>query len=222
MDRRDAASAWRRLCGSLAARRRLVVAVLVGIAVLSGLQALRPTPTATRRVWVAAHDLRGGEPLGRADLHLEALPATDVPAGALVADTAIIGRLLAAPMRRGEPFTDVRILTASLLAAGGAPGDVAVPVRVADGAATLALVHAGEHVDVIAAPDADSGTPSTAVTVVHDVLVLATPSHDAAAAGGESADVAGLVVLETTSGQAALLARAAGTAQLSIAVRRGP
>lgn len=221
MDRRDAASAWRALCGALASRRRPVVAVLVGIAVLSGLQALRPAATATRPVWVAAHDLSGGEPLTRADLQREALPVTDVPGGALPSDKAIVGRLLAAPMRRGEPFTDVRILTASLLAETGVAGDVAVPVRVADGAAMLALVHTGDHVDVLATPDADNGTLSTAFTVVHDVLVLATPGHDAAG-DGESSDVAGLVILETTSGQAAALARAAGTDQLSVAVRRGP
>jgi pilus assembly protein CpaB len=112
MDRPDATSAWRALCSALASRRRPVVAVLVGIAVLSGLQALRPAAAATRPIWVAAHDLSGGEPLTRSDLHLEDLPVTEVPAGAPHTETAIVGHLLAAPMRRGEPFTDVRILTA--------------------------------------------------------------------------------------------------------------
>jgi len=44
------------------------------------------------------------------------LPRALVPAGALLLDEAALGRLVAGPVRRGEPLTDVRLLGAGLLA----------------------------------------------------------------------------------------------------------
>jgi pilus assembly protein CpaB len=221
MDRRGSTTGWRAFGARVALRRRLVVAVLTGIAVVSGLSALRPSPAPTQRVWVAAHDLTGGEPLAADDMRIERLPVPDVPTGTVPATTVVAGKLLAAPMTRGEPLTDVRILSSSLLSATAAPADVAVPVRVADGPATLALVHVGDVVDVIAAPDPDAGGPPTSFTVVRDVRVLATPSRDAASDTG-AGDTAGLLIVETTGAQAASLAEASTGAQLSIAVRRQP
>jgi pilus assembly protein CpaB len=205
----------------IALRRRLVVAAFSGLAVVSGLSAVRPSAAPTQRVWVAARDLPGGEPLASTDLRIERLPIPDVPAGAVSTSSRVTGKLLAAPMRRGEPLTDVRILSSSLLSATDAPGDVAVPVRVADGPATLALVHVGDMVDVIAAPDPDSGGPPTTFTVVRDVRVLAVPASDGAD-DTSSGDTAGLLIVETTGTQAARLAEASTGAQLSIAVRRQP
>lgn len=219
MDRRGAAAGWRALSSRLAFRRRLVVAILTGIAVVSGLSALRPSPPPTQPVWVAARDLPGGEPLASGDIRIERLPTADVPADAFSANTNLVGRLLAAPMRRGEPLTDVRILSASLLTATDEPDDVAVPVRVADGPATLALVHAGDLIDVIAAPDSGTGGRPASFTVVHDVRVLATPTHDNDPGSG---DTGGLLIVEASNRQAARLAQAATGARLSIAVRRGP
>jgi pilus assembly protein CpaB len=220
MDLHDLLAAWRSAAGQLALRRRLVVAILTGVAVLAGLSSLRPAPAPTVRVWAAARDLSGGEPLAIADVTVERLPTADVPADAIEPGTRVVGRLLAAPMRRGEPLTDVRLLSASLLSATGAAGDVAVPVRVADGPAALVLVHAGDLVDVIAASDAGDGAPTTTADVVHDVRVLATPTRDDGA--DDAGDTAGLLIVEATNQQAAALAQAAGDARLSVAVQRAP
>lgn len=217
MDRRGGVG-WRRLSSQLASRRRLVVAILTGIAVVSGLSALRPAPAPTQRVWVAARDLSGCEPLTTSDVRIQPLPTVDLPADALRAGSPVIGRLLAAPMRRGEPLTDVRLLGPALLSATGEPGDVAVPVRVADGPATLALVHAGDRIDVIAAPDAEAGGRPATFTVVHDVRVLATPTNDDPSGSG---DAAGLLIVAASDHQAATLAEIATGARLSVAVRRG-
>lgn len=211
----DLSDSWLRLRRLVAARRRLVVAGLVGLAVVCGLSALRPAPVATRRVWVAARDLSGGRPLTAADLLAKSLPRTDVPAGAFLASGRLVGRLLAAPVRRGEPLTDVRLLSASLLAARGEPGDVAVPVHVADVASALALVHTGDRVDVIAATDAVSGVASQASTVARGLTVLAPPStRDAGGDGG------GVLIVAASSQTAAALAGAATDARLSVAVER--
>lgn len=176
-----------------------------------------------QRVWVAARDLPGGAPLAAGDIRSEPLPRSDVPAGALQPTASVVGRLLAAPMRRGEPLTDVRLLSPSLLSATDQPDDVAVPVRVADGPAALALVHAGDLVDVIAAADPGDGGPATSSAVVHDVRVLATPAHDNGGSDGTASDeTAGLLIVEATNRQAADLAEAASGARLSVAVRRQP
>jgi Flp pilus assembly protein CpaB len=211
---------WRVVTARLALRRRLLVAVLTGIGVVCGISAARPTPPPTRSVGVAARDLPGGEPLAAADLAPRRLPSADVPDATLPASVSPVGRLLAAPMRRGEPLTDVRLLSPSLLTATDQPGAVAVPVRVADGPAALALVHAGDLVDVLATSDAGAGDPLAGSTVVHDVRVLATPAHDAAADNGGSPDSAGLLIVAASPRQAAALAQAAAGARLSVAVRR--
>lgn len=195
--------------------RRLLAAALTAVAVAAGLSAVAPKPPRTLGVWAAARDLPGGAPLGAADVAVRALRAVDVPAGALRADDRVVGRLLAAPVRRGEPLTDVRLLGPSLLNALGRPGLVAVPVRIADGSAAAALVRAGDVVDVLAAADPSGGGPAAPSTVAAAVRVLAVPARDAA--GG---DPGGLVVVAATPAQAAALAQASAGTRLSLALQR--
>src|SRR3954451_16412174 len=161
--------------------RRSIAAVLAGLAVLASLAALAPKRPPTRMVWTAAHDLAGGAPIRAADVALSRLPVTAVPAGALQAGSTVVGRLLAAPVRRGDPLTDVRLRGPSLLAALGRPGQVAVPVRLADGAAAAALARPGEVVDVLAVGSLDDSTAVAEPTVVAgSVTVLAVPGRDGA------------------------------------------
>jgi Flp pilus assembly protein CpaB len=220
---------WRELHARLAQPRRLIVAALVGVAAICGIDAARPPSVASRQVWVAARDLSGGQPLGPTDLRLERMPAIEVPSGALPPGGSLTGRLLAAPVRRGEPITDVRLLSPTLLSALDQPGLVAVPVRVADGPATLAVVRAGDRVNVIAASDPSTGEESTGAAVVHDVRVLAIPSQmdpsaiDAGDGDGGSGSGSGsgsVLIVAATPHQAAALAQAAATSRLSVAVRR--
>ncbi len=203
-----------RTATALGGRRRLLAAGLAAVAVVAGLRAVTPAPAATVSVWAAAHDLAGGRPLTVGDLRRVALPTGAVPAGALRATADVVGRLLAAPVRRGEPLTDVRLLEPALLAALPEPGLVAVPVRVADGSAAAALVGPGDVVDVLAAGDPTAGGARDATTVAAGVRVLAVP-----AAAGRDGD-AGLVVVATTDRQAAALAQASASARLSLALRR--
>jgi Flp pilus assembly protein CpaB len=198
--------------------RRLLAALLCGIAVVCAITAARPAAEPTARVWVAEHDLSGGALLTSSDVALRRFPTGVVPAGALPAAADVVGRLLAAPMRRGEPLTDVRLVSTALLDAIDRPGDVAVPVRVADGTATRALVHAGDTVDVIATTDPADGVAATGSAVVHDVRVLATPTTDADPGSG---DAVGLLIVAASPRQAAALAGASTDARLSVEVR-GP
>jgi Flp pilus assembly protein CpaB len=177
-----------------------------------GVSAARPHAMPTRAVWVAARDLGGGSPLHPGDVRIARFPIGLTPVGALPASRPVVGRMLAAPVRRGEPLTDLRLLSPSLLDALGAGPDVAVPVRVTDGSATLALVQAGDRVDVIAIADPSAGQSPTAAGVVQDVRVLAVADQT-------SEDGAGVVIVAATPAQAATLAGIPAGSVVSVALR---
>lgn len=186
-------------------RRALLAGGLTAAAVALGLPTVAPTADPGVRVVAAARDLLPGEPLAEQDLVEVEVPRDVVPSGAVTDAPAVVGRLVAGPVRRGEPLTDVRLLGASLVPAGGL---VAAPVRVAD-PATGALVRPGDRVDVLAA--APEGGPLASV-VAADVGVLAVPAL--ADDTGEGA----LLVLAASPTTAARLAAAAVTGRLSVAV----
>jgi Flp pilus assembly protein CpaB len=232
----------RRLRRAVARHRRLVAAGLAAAAVLAALTAVRPAAPATATVWVAARDLSGGVPLSAGDLRPAAIAHDLVPAGAVPDGAAVAGRTLAAPLRRGEALTDVR-LVGGALAEGYGAGLVAAPVRLADGAAA-ALLRPGDLIDVLAAdPPTELGAPRgperAARTVAVGARVALVPGGRADGArdawdgggagglGGGLADAAGdaagggLVVLAVPRSTAARLAQAAATSRLSVVLRPG-
>lgn len=108
-------------------RRRLIAAVLVGLATLAILRALAPPAPESVEVAVAARDLPAGTLLVPDDVTLVSYPAGVVPEA--LAPTSV-GRVLAAPVTRGEPVTSVRLVGAALVEAD--PGDTALPLRLPD------------------------------------------------------------------------------------------
>ena len=226
---------WADLQRLVAARRRLVAACLVGLSVLSALSVLRPAPPPTVAVLAAARDLVPGAALALEDLRTVALPPAAVPSGALRPGAPVLGRVVAGPVRQGEPLTDVRLVGPSLLAAADAAGSVAVPVRFADPGA-VALLRPGDRIDVLAVPNdsgldlatppgtggappaTSAGAPARPATgaarvVAAGVVVLAVPAPDATGFG-EGA----LVVVACAPGVARALAAAAATERLSPAL----
>ncbi|MBE1533933.1 SAF domain-containing protein [Actinomadura algeriensis] len=132
----------------LARSRRPLAALFAAAAAWLALLALRPGPPPAVRVLAAARDLPAGATLAPSDVRPVSLPPESVPSGALRADAA--GRVLAGPMRRGEPLTDVRVIGDRLLRGYG-PDKVATPIRIAD-ADTARLLRPGDRIDVLAAP----------------------------------------------------------------------
>lgn len=193
--------------------RRLATALLAAIAAILAISVIRGDGAPTVGVWVAARDLGGGEPLHRSDLALEPLPRSAVPGGALTTEAPPVGVMLGAPVRRGEPLTDVRLLSPYLLAAAASPRDLAVPVRLTDGPAALALVSAGERVTIIAAGDNGIGSGAQVRTVVSALRVLAVPGQSGDSSGG-------LIIVAATPRQAVQLARIPAGDRVSVAVRR--
>lgn len=150
-------------------RRRALAAVLAGVAVLGALRVSAPPPVATVPVTVAGRDLAAGVVVTAADLAVVDLPPGSVPDGLAEAP---VGRTLAAPLRRGEPVTDVRLVGPGL--AAGYPGLTLVPVRFPD-AAAVGVLRPGDRIDVVAAdPRAGDAETVAAGAVVVTLLADAT------------------------------------------------
>lgn len=152
----------------------------MGVAALATLRTVAPPPPPTQTVTVAARDLPAGTVLEADDLTRAAYARGTAPDGVVADDAAVAGRTLASPLRRGEPVTDVRLLTPDLMA--GHPGRVAVPVRVVDPAA-VELLRVGDAVDLLSADPA----AGTVETVARAAPVVALPEHgDGSGSGGVS------------------------------------
>ena len=147
-------------------RRRLIAAALAAAGTLVALRTLAPPPAETVDVLVAARDLPSGTRLTDDDVVVRAFPTDLAPSGAA---TAALGRVLAAPIGRGEVLTDVRVVGPGLALAQA--GETILPVRLPD-AGMASLLRAGDEIDLVAT---DPGTGSSTV-VAHDVTVLATPT----------------------------------------------
>jgi Flp pilus assembly protein CpaB len=149
--------------------------VLAVAAVLAGVHELRPPPPRVEAVLTAARDLPAGTTLSRDDL-----TAVDYAVGTAPTGLArnVVGRVLAAPVRAGEPLTDVRLVGTPLAAAY--PDAVAVPLRLPD-AGMAALLHVGDRIDLVAADPQGS----VARVVATDLVVVALPApHDESASSG--------------------------------------
>lgn len=214
--------ARRELHRAVAWHRGLVAGGLAAASVAFTIAALSPAPPRTEQVWTAAHDLAAGAALTAVDLRSLAVPPSAVPAGALRPGAALEGRLLAGPVRRGEPLTDVRLVGPSLLSALGTGGSprVAVPVRIAD-AGSVSLVRPGDVIDVLAAAGARgsggvTSSPGVSASVVaRDVPVL-TVAGGNAEAGHDAGSDGALIVVATTPEVATRLAGAGADARLSL------
>jgi pilus assembly protein CpaB len=131
--------------------RRAAAAVLVGLAVVLALTPGQEGSADDAAVVVAARDLTPGSVLEANAVTLRGLPVHAVPEGAVRTLAAVLGRTLAAPVRRGEPLTDVRLTGSDLVRAVTTdPGAVSVPLRLAD-PDVAALLHPGTAVDVVTA-----------------------------------------------------------------------
>ena len=154
-------------------RRRLLAALLVGVAALAAVRAAAPPPPPTVAVIVASRDLAAGAVLDAGDVTTRRFPAGSAPDDLAPAP---VGRVLAAPVSRGEPLTAVRLVGPPL--ARAQTGQAVLPVRVSD-SGVAALLRPGDQVDLLAT---DPATGSTRV-LADGVTVLAVPDEPEAAAG---------------------------------------
>jgi Flp pilus assembly protein CpaB len=158
--------------------RRLLGALLAGLATWLVVQAATAPPPGTVPVWTARHDLPSGTVLTRADLSRTDFAPGSVPAAAVGSPGAVLGRTLATPLGRGEPITPSHLTGSESLA--GYPGRSAVAVRVPD-AEVVALLTPGQQVTLVATDPQGGGAPQR---VVDDAAVLAVPRVAEGTGGG--------------------------------------
>lgn len=128
--------------------RRVAAAALVAFATVLALYPQR-AHFAGDIVVVAARDLSPGTVIEASQLTLRRLPAEAIPDGAARSAAVVLGRTLAAPVRRGEALTDVRLTGPDLVrSVADDPGMVSVPLRLAD-PDVATLLRAGLTVDVV-------------------------------------------------------------------------
>jgi pilus assembly protein CpaB len=199
-----------RLRRSYLRHRRLVVAASAAVAVVCIVHVVAPRSPPGAPVVVAARDLSAGTVLRPGDVRLVRIDQRLVPVGADTSVATVQGRSIAGPMRAGEPLTDRRLVGRALVL--GYPGDVvAAPVRIQD-ADAVALLRVGDRVDVYSATG-DQSEPAR--RVVSDAPVVTLPAPDS---GGDT-HAGALVVLAVSRAEAAMLAQASATTQLSVSLR---
>lgn len=189
------------------ARRRVLAAVFAGLAVLTGIGAVRPPPPPSDAIVVAARDLPAGTVLAARDLRLTELPPGALPDGRFASVEPVVGEMVAAPVRRGEPLTDVRLVQDSLLQ-GYPRGSVLSSIRIAD-ASSLVGVRVGDTVNVLASDPAAQRPPRTLAVGIQ----VASMSRPQESIGSSDAMVLRVAVPEETA-----LALADATVHESLAV----
>lgn len=175
-------------------KRRIIAAVLavVGLFLLFGLS--RGSAGESVKTLVSIHEIASGAVIQADDVALRDLPIHLIADGSFHARGEAIGQLAVGAIRRGEVITDARVVSPSLLADDGL---VAIAVTLND-LANAQLVHAGDHVDVLASAGTSmvSSDQVPARTMASDVEVLSTRTHDAS----------GVVVLAVSAADARAIA----------------
>jgi len=182
------------------------------------LEALRPPVGPPATVVIAASRLPEGTVLAAGMLEVSSAPKRYVPPGAVSDPSAVVGRVLTAPIDPGE------ILTASRLAAAGA-GPVAALVPVGRRAVVVpsglppGTVRAGDRVDVYATYGGGRSYTDLAASGLQVLRVLGASGGVGVSASATGAGNAGIsLVLLADPETVRRLAYARAFAQLSVAI----
>ena len=170
-----------------------------------------------RRVVVAAHDLALGQSVSAADVRTEPRYAREIPSEAVTDVGKAIGRVVAVPVLRDSIVFGAHLARPDRTGLDGVvpAGDRAVHVVPKDGFRPPR----GTIVDVLAAFDPSAvtvaGAGNAAVVVAQAALVVDV-DHDAS--GDTSNDAGAGVTMVVTENEARVIAFAAATADLTLAV----
>lgn len=185
--------------------RRLAVALLLCAAIGLAVQQLTPAPALTQAVLAAARDLPAGQTLTLADVMEVHFPQELLPAGSFSNSSALEGKQLAAPVRKGQLFADSQLLGPGLLA-GSPAGSAAVPLRLAD-PSSIRLLSAGQLINVVLTGGNGFEQRAPSQVLAEQVPVLWTSSGGGAPGQWlDAGDPDGLIVVAANAEQARSLA----------------
>ncbi len=164
----------RRVRRAVMRHRPLLVAALLAAALVAAVAAARPPAGPAEPVAVAERDLASGQVLTADDVTAVEMDPELVPTGTYSPAEAPLTRVVAGPVRRGEPITDVTVVGPGL-AAGLPAGHVLTTVSVRTAADTL--VRSGDVVRVVATDPRGA----TSEVVSHAATVVVVPETDPSA-----------------------------------------
>lgn len=203
----------RRLGGWLNRNRRLAVALLLCAAAGITVHQLTPAPAHTVTAVAAARDLPAGHTLGGTDVTAVSVPPSVLSSGTFAKAAEVNGKQLAAPLRKGQLFTDAQLVGPGLLT-GAPPGSAAVPLRMAD-PTSIQLVSPGQLVDIVLTSGLGYEQKSASKVLAAAVPVLWTSEREGQTGQWLAAgDSDGLMVVAATPSQASTLAGASTQGKL--------
>jgi Flp pilus assembly protein CpaB len=133
--------------------------------------------------------------------------------GTFVDAAKVSGKQLAAPLRKGQLFTDAQLVGPGLLT-GAPPGSAAVPLRMAD-PSSIQLVSPGQLVDVVLTSGLGYEQQSASKVLAAAVPVLWTSAREGQSGQWlATGDSDGLMVVAATPSQASALAGASTQGKL--------
>lgn len=157
-------------------KRRMIAALLavLGVFLLVGIS--HGAGGASVKTLVATNEIASGAVIANKDVALRDLPIHLVADGSFHTMNDAVGQIAVGAIRRGEVITDARVVAPSLLSESGL---VAIAITLND-SANAQLVHAGDHVDVLASQGGAiaGGDATPARIVATDVEVLSTKTHE--------------------------------------------
>ncbi|MGY5317967.1 Flp pilus assembly protein CpaB [Neomicrococcus lactis] len=199
--------------------RRVIAALLAGVAVALTLIFFAPRIEPTRSVLVAARDLPAGHQLAAADLATVNLASDAIPPSSVRTAGEITGQQLAVPIERGAPIPRSSLVGPGLLT-GAPPGTSAVPVRAADAEGT-SILRPGMNVNVVLTTGNGYETPTESRIIARNVVVLWNGDQSSGSSTSwlsSSKNQPGTVVVAAPEDDAARLAGATTEGKVSLVI----
>lgn len=145
----------------LRTRRRLIAALLAGVAVWAAITAIRPAEPATAAALVTTRPVQGGAVLAGADVEVRQVPVAALPQEYLGQLEQAVGRALTVALPAGAVLLPSSVVSREALAA---PGKAVLPITLA--ATAAGLIEVGDRIDLIGSTQDASATLASAVRVV--------------------------------------------------------
>ena len=172
--------------------RWVIVALLIGVIIESGLASLRAANPATSQVLVAASDLATGTTLSASNVQLAALPKSLLPKGTLTSAVEAEGQVLVAPLPKGAPIYSQQLFT-SAFASSPPPGTVIDAIQI-DDEATLAVLQPGDRLALYSPPDESDGKQEAHLLTDSAVVMTVRGSEQSSGILGNSSQKAAVFV----------------------------
>ncbi|WP_313812756.1 RcpC/CpaB family pilus assembly protein [Glutamicibacter sp.] len=161
-------------------RRPAGIACLL-LAAAAALNLLASGQLGQRSVVVAVGDLPAGAVLTSGDVQLQQIPADANDRQLITNAQDLIGQRLAIAVPAGTALRDFLLVGPQLLT-GSPQGTVAVPIRLSD-AATVALIHPGQLVDIVLTTGDGFENEIRSETIAKSVAVLWVPAAESSEFG---------------------------------------